>query len=387
MRIIITNNGKEVMNKLYASQSAPDLLDNSEHNSNSKYFNPLLQNINQNNYNTINQKNIENNLNSINEESKSPIFTSNNSKLLSSNNNINLINPKIIKIKDKNFKIPTSFIKKYNQEENQSSQSQIPIVTQSLNVLSILEKNIIDRNQSVPSKSKFNSYNNSIIEESNSNSRLLSGKSDATSLFLPRIKSHYSIGEIMNKNCLDKLNKKIKEKINEHKYDLKIDSKILRKYWSSKNILDQIKKEKNKTIDATNYKLIEYLMKKTSISGNFLKKINECNEEKINQLNKISGKVLIEKEMENNFNKRIKEKLENQKIKETLKFRKIMLSIKNKVKNNIKDNHMNNYLLVKDSNKAVYKNVFKKFRRQYWKKSDNFSRFFPKYQRIHYEEI
>ena len=128
-------------------------------------------------------------------------------------------------------------------------------------------------------------------------------------------------------------------------------------------------------------------MKKTSISGNFLKKIDKCDDDELNYLNKISGKVLIEKEVEKNFNKRIKEKLENQKIKEMVQFRQILLKIKNKVNYNIKDNHMNNYLLVKDSNKAVYRNVFKKFRRQYWKKSDNFSRFFPKYQRVHYEEI
>ena len=382
MRIIITNNGKEVITKLYASQnSAPDIF-------NTRNNNPLIPNINKNNNNTINKNNSESNINSINEESKLPSFSNNNSNLLSSNNNINIINPKIIKVGDKNFKIPISFIKKYNHEENNPSQNQVPIVTQSLNVLSILEKNLSDKNHSVvPSKPKINSSNNSIIEEENSNSRLLSGKSHSSSVFLPKIKSHYSVGQIINKSCLDKLNKKIKEKINEQKYDLKIDSKNLRKYWSSKSIFDEINKEKNKTIDATNYKLIEYLMKKTSISGNFLKKINDCNDDKLNHLNKISGKVLIEKELENNFNKRIKEKLENEKIKETLKFRQILLNIKNKVHNNIKDNHMNNYLLVKDSNKAVYRNVFKKFRKQYWKKSDNFSRFFPKYQRIHYEEI
>ena len=102
-------------------------------------------------------------------------------------------------------------------------------------------------------------------------------------------------------------------------------------------------------------------------------------------LNKISGKILVEKEREKNFNKKMKEKLENQKIKESEEFREILFKIKRKVNSNIKDNHMNNYSLLKDSNKAVYKNVFKNFRRQYWKKSDNFSRFFPKYQNVHYE--
>jgi hypothetical protein len=284
-------------------------------------------------------------------------------------------------------------MKKYQREENPQNVNDIPIVTQSLNVLSELEKNLYDRNQSqnlsLQSKisSKINSVSSTLLEESKANTRLESGKSSSTSVFLPRIRSQYSIGEIINKDCFDKLNKKVIEKIDEQKYDLKIDSKILRKYWSSKDMFDEIKKEKNKTINATNYKLIEYLMKKTSISGNFLKMINQCNEEKLNHLNKISGKILVEKEIEKNFNKRIREKLENDKIKETLQFRQILLKIKDKVKDNIKDNHMNNYLLVKDSNKAVYRNVFKRFRRQYWKKSDNFSRYFPKYQRVHYKEI
>ncbi len=391
MRIIITSNGKEVINKLYSSQSAPDIFNNQP---TSPINNPLIQNANPNNSNSINQKNLESNMNSINDESKLPILSSNISNVLSSsNNNINLINPKIIKLKKNNFKIPKSFIKKYEKDQHLQNQNNIPIVTQSLNVLSELEKNLSYRNQiqnqNMPLQlnSKLSSSNNSILEESKTNTRLDSGKSNSTSVFLPRIKSQYSIGEIINKNCFDKLNKKVIEKIDEQKYDLKIDNKILRKYWSSKNMFDEINKEKNKTIDATNYKLIEYLMKKTSISGNFLKKINECDNEKLNHLNKISGKVLIEKEIEKKFNKRIREKLENQKIKETLQFRQILLKIKDKVKDNIKDNHMNNYLLVKDSNKAVYRNVFKKFRRQYWKKSDNFSRYFPKYQRVHYEEI
>ena len=48
---------------------------------------------------------------------------------------------------------------------------------------------------------------------------------------------------------------------------------------------------------------------------------------------------------------------------------------------------MNNYLSVKNSNKGVYRSVFKNFRKKYWKKSDNFARFFHKNQNVHYEEI
>jgi hypothetical protein len=385
MRIIVTNNGKHVLKKLYSSNSCPDLFNNQSHSVSLRNNNPLLNNanVNQDNTNIINQRNIENNNNhiiSVNEESKLPLFSNYNSHLLSSNNSINSMSPKIVKIKEKNFKIPISFLKKYEKKDNDLINNKIPIVTQSLTVLTALENNLSKNKNS-------NNINNNIIEESysqQSNSRLFSGNSNSS---LPKIRSHYSIGEIINKKCFDKLNKKIKDKIEEQKYDLKVDIKNLRKYSNSKQIFDEINKEKNKSIDASNYKLIEYLMKKTSISKSFLKKLNECDDEKLTHLNKISGKVLIEKENQLNYNKRIKEKLKQQKIKETLQFRKILFNINNEVNNNVKNFHMNNYPLTKDNNKVVYRNVFRKFRRKYWKKSDNFSRFFPKYQRVHYEEL
>lgn len=371
MRIIITNNGKEVLHKLYSSSSCPDIFNNNNHLSDIKNRSNILQSNNQKNIDSIN--------NSINDDSKYLLY--NNSNLASSNRNINLISPKIIKIREKSFKMPLSFLKKYEKKDFLNIQNNTPIIKQSQSVLSNLENNKFTQN-------KINSTSNNIIEDINSNPRLYSGiTKNGSNIILPQIKSHYSIGEIISKNCFEKLNKKIKEKIDEKKYDIKIDDKTLRKNWSYNNIFDEINKRKNKTIEASNYKLIEYLMKKTSISGNFLKKLNECNDEKLMHLNKISGKILVEKEREKNFNKKIREKLENQKIKESEEFREILFKIKKKVNRNIKDNHMNNYSLVKDSNKAVYKSVFKSFRKQYWKKSDNFSRFFPKYQNVHYEEI
>ena len=377
MRIIVTSNGKEFLNKIHSSNSCPVIFNNNQ-TSNIRNDNPLISNNQQNYNNFINQQNnINDNLNNINDDSKIPIKS--NSNLIASNNNFRLISPKILKIRERNYKIPKSFIKKYESKENQINQGETPIIQQSLSILSALDNN----------NNKFNSSNNSVIEEAIPNSRFNSGISRGGdfSVFLPKIKSHYSLGEIINKNCFDKLNKNIKERLQEKERNLSIGNKILRKNWSSFNIYDEINKRKNKTIDIKNYKLIEYLMKKTTISGDFLKKLNDCNDEKFMHLNKISDKILMEKEKQKNYNKRIKEKLEQQKVKESEQFRKILLKIKNNVNNNIKDNHMNKYLLVKDSNKVVYKNVFRKFREKYWKKSNNFSRFFPKYQNVHYEEI
>jgi hypothetical protein len=46
MRIIITNNGKEVLHKLYSSNSSPDIFNKNNHLSDIKNNNNLLQGIN-----------------------------------------------------------------------------------------------------------------------------------------------------------------------------------------------------------------------------------------------------------------------------------------------------------------------------------------------------
>ena len=191
----------------------------------------------------------------------------------------------------------------------------------------------------------------------------------------------------MPKSCLDNFDYKLKEKLDKKKYDLPYENKILRNDWSNKDIFGEFEKKKNKQINTRNYKLIEYLMDKETISKNFLEKINESDEKKIMMLDKLSGKVLEQKENQKIFDRRMKERIANKKIKESLEFRKILLKIKNNVKENIKDDHINKYILVKDSNKAVYRNVFKNFRKKYWKKSDNFSRSFHRYQNVHFEDI
>ena len=171
------------------------------------------------------------------------------------------------------------------------------------------------------------------------------------------------------------------------KHDIPYNNKILRQDWSNRDIFDELDKKKNKEINSRNYKLIEYLMGKNTISKVFLEKINECDEKKFYLFDKLSGKALEEKEKQKLFDKEIRQRIDDKLIKENFEIRKILLKIKNNVKENIKDDHMNKYILVKDSNKGVYRNLFKKFRKKYWKKSDNFSRYFHKSQNVHYEEI
>jgi len=344
MRIIITKNGQRIIRKLSSSKSTPELFNNPNKSREIKdKDNPLLKNY----Y-------------SIQSSAKSQlpnISSSNNSLLFSSNNNIKVIKPKQFTLKKKNLRIPLTFLKRFEKNYEQNN-----IIVSPINILSTLE------NKNENSSNASNSYISS-------------------SVFLPRIKSSYSIREIIPKSCLENFDNKLKEKLDEEKYDVPLENKILRNDWSGRNIFKEFDNKKNKQINSRNYKLIEYLMDKKTLSQNFLNKINQSDEKKMMVLDKLSGKVLEEKENQKIFDKRMKERIENKKIKEGLEFRKILLDIKTKVNDNIKDDHMNKYILVKDNNKAVYRNVFKKFRRKYWKKSDNFSRYFHQYQKVHFEEI
>ena len=344
MRIIITKNGQRIIRKLSSSKSTPELFNNPNKSPELKdKDNPLLKNY----Y-------------SIQSSAKSQlpnISSSNNSLLFSSNNNIKVIKPKQFTLKKKNLRIPLTFLKRFEKNYEQNN-----IIVSPINILSTLE------NKNENSSNASNSYISS-------------------SVFLPRIKSSYSIREIMPKSSLENFDNKLKEKLDEEKYDVPLENKILRNDWSGRNIFKEFDNKKNKQINSRNYKLIEYLMDKKTLSQNFLDKINQSDEKKMMVLDKLSGKVLEEKENQKIFDKRMKERIENKKIKEGLEFRKILLDIKTKVNDNIKDDHMNKYILVKDNNKAVYRNVFKKFRRKYWKKSDNFSRYFHQYQKVHFEEI
>ena len=129
------------------------------------------------------------------------------------------------------------------------------------------------------------------------------------------------------------------------------------------------------------------MLEKKTISKNLLQRINESDEKKLRLLDKLSGKVLEKKESEKIFNKRIKEKIDNKINNDSIELRKMLVQIKNNVIDNIKNDHMNKYTLVKENNKIVYRNIYKKFREKFWKKSNNFARYFHKNQNVTYDEI
>ena len=376
MRIILTENGQKIIQKLTSSNSAQNLLSNINKIQNIK---EKQNKLNKNRYNSIKIKNtfLSNNI------------SSNNSVLFSSNNNIKILGPKLIKLKKRKLKMPLSFVKRYEKKYEQNSSSE-NIIMHPINILSTLENknNNFNTNKNIKNEIKNNNNNYNTADESklnNSNSYILSNNS--SSIFLPRLKSHYSLQEIIPKKCLDDYDTKLKEKINEEKYDLICDYKILRKKNKGEDMFDEFEKIKNKKINVKNYKLIEYLLEQKNISKALLQRIKESDEKKIQNLNRLSGQVLEKNELEKIFNKRIKDKVDNKLNKDSMDIRRSLLQIKLKVNDSIKDTQINKYSLIKENKKFIYRNIFEKFREKFWKKSNNYARYFIKNRSVSYNKI
>ena len=369
MRIILTEKGQKIIQKLYSSHSSQNLFSNINNLQNSKEKENLLI---KKKYYSIQNKNtlLKNNI------------SSSNSVLFSSNNNIKIIGSKPIKLIRRKLKIPLTFLKKYEQKNERNSSSE-NIIMHPINILSTLENKNGNKNTKNEINNNYNTADESKIN--NSNSYVISNAS--SSIFLPRLKSHYCLKEIIPKKCLDDYDNKLREKINSEKYDMICDFKILRKDQNNEHIFKELEKIKNKEINIKNYKLIEYLLEKENISKALLQKINECDEKKFKALDKISGKILENKESEKIFNRRIREKVDNKLNNDSMDIRKKLLQIKQKVNDTIKDEHMNKYSLNKENKKFVYRNIFENFKEKFWKKSNNYERYFHRNRSVSYKKV
>jgi hypothetical protein len=260
MRIIITNEGAKEISSLSKNSSTKSLT--------SKY-NPL--------YNNENKSKDLSKSNSTSIIFSGQIFPKiKNSKSLSKEKNIkskyissfNLsqINPLFIKIKQSKLQIPQEQTDLYDSDK----------------------------------------YNLSfIVKQSNDIFSNLSNRNDLTnnSLSFP-LKQTYNLGEIINKKCFDKLNKRIKKDqfINQH--DKIIDEKDLRKKDESYKVFEEIEKGKKTKIDINHSSLIEYLINKKTISETLLNNLSHYDEDRMNRLNKICQRVIVGQEKEKMFEKK-----------------------------------------------------------------------------------
>ena len=199
--------------------------------------------------------------------------------------------------------------------------------------------------------------------------------SQTNSNTLPMLKNKYSLKEIINEKVFKKLDTKIKSDQYINNHDLIVDFNSFRKQKNDQKVFDEIEKDKRKEIDANNSNLIEYLMGKTTISDKMLKNLNDYNEKRINRINKICQKILVKKEQDANFIKDVQQKMKNKEIAEQeecrQKLKKMNIEICKFYQKLSKEKNLRSV-----NKKDIFASIHKDFSNKYWKKNNNFQRFF-----------
>ena len=116
-------------------------------------------------------------------------------------------------------------------------------------------------------------------------------------------------------------------------------------------------------------------MGKTTISDKMLKNLNDYNEKRINRINKICQKILVKKEQDANFIKDVQQKMKNKEIAEQeechQKLKKMNIEICKFYQKLTKEKNLRSV-----NKKEIFASIHKDFSRKYWKKNNNFQRFF-----------
>lgn len=317
MRIIITNNGiKEV-----ASLSPVSL---SPHRENQTAQFPLRANMLSHSFST---------------PSMITMNTAKNEKMLqhglNSSIDLSLMQPKMIKVKQTKIRLPKEKSELYDLDKstNTTIVKQLPDIYLSLN------------------------------------------SSQSSSNTLPILKNKYSLKEIINEKVFQKLDNKIKNEQYINNHDLIVDFNAFRKQNNAQKVFDEIEKDKKKEIDANNSNLIEYLMGKTTITDKMLKNLNDYNEKRINRINKICQKILVKKEQDAIFAKEVQQRMKNKEIAEQVECRKKLKKMNSEIcifyKKISKEKNLRSV-----NKKEVFASIHKDFSNKYWKKNNNFQRFF-----------
>ena len=148
---------------------------------------------------------------------------------------------------------------------------------------------------------------------------------------------------------------------------------------TDQKIFEDIEKHKKKKIDVNNSNLVEYLMGKTTITDKLLANINSYNEKRMNKINKICQKILAKNEQEKLFQQEVKQIMKNKEIKEREQTRLKMIQMNNDISSFYKKiSAKYNYGGV--SKKDNFLIIHKDFVDKYWKKNNNFKRFFHRRQ-------
>ena len=348
MRIIITNEGVKEISTISKNSSSNSLLT-------TKFYNPL-------NYNSNNDKSRD-------------LMKSNSSSLIFSYQHLPKIN-QINIINNQNEK--SNFLSSYNLSEINA-----PLIQIKTHKLQIPQ----EQNDLYDNDKCNDSF---IVKQTNDILLNISNKNDLTnnnnSSF---IKQNFTLGEIINENCFQKLKKKlIKEQI-VNQNNKKINESDYRKYNDSNKVFKEIEKGKSTKISVNNNSLIEYLYNKKTISETLINNLSNCKEGRLNKINKICQKYIIGQEKEKLILEKSKEKIKLDKIREEEECKKDLELLKLSVDKETKTINNFQFKLLK-SNRNRFSGIFNQFKKKYWLNNNNFQRYFrtkKSFKKIDYNEL
>lgn len=334
MRIIITNEGVKEISTISKNSSSNSLLT-------TKFYNPL-------NYNSNNDKSRD-------------LMKSNSSSLIFSYQHLPKIN-QINILNNQNEK--SNFLSSYNLSEINA-----PLIQIKTHKLQIPQ----EQNDLYDNDKCNDSF---IVKQTNDILLNISNKNDLTnnnnSSF---IKQNFTLGEIINENCFQKLKKKlIKEQI-VNQNNKKINESDYRKYNDSNKVFKEIEKGKSTKISVNNNSLIEYLYNKKTISETLINNLSNCKEGRLNKINKICQKYIIGQEKEKLILEKSKEKIKLDKIREEEECKKDLELLKLSVDKETKTINNFQFKLLK-SNRNRFSGIFNQFKKKYWLNNNNFQRYF-----------
>ncbi len=329
MRIIVTNEGVKEISSLSKNSSTNSLMT-------SKFSNPL-------NYNNNNDKNKD-------------LMKSNSTSLIFSYQHL----PKIKQINILNNQNEKSnFISSYNLSEINT-----PLIKIKTHKLQIPQ----EQSDLYDSDKNNDSF---IVKQTNDILLNISNRNNSSSF----IKQNFTLGEIINENCFQKLKKKLVKEQMINQNNKKIDENDFRKNYDSNKVFEEIEKGKGTKINVNNNSLIEYLYNKKSISETLINNLSNYKEGKLNKINKICQKCIILQEKEKLFLEKSKEKIQLEKRKEEEECKRDIDLLKLSVDKEITTINNFNFKLIK-ANRNRFSGIFNQFKKKYWLNNNNFQRFF-----------
>ena len=248
-------------------------------------------------------------------------------------------NFKTIKVLNhENLDIPFLMSKKYNDNNNNSSQ----------------------KTNSVPDL--FYSINETIDKEITNKSR---------NIKLPVIRTSFPIKYIINPYSYKKLENEVKCKRDNLKRVKLNENNFRSEYYDDP--VKKFERSVSSEIKIQNKNLIMYLNKDNDISNNFIKQLSNFNDEKLIKLNKICQKVFLFKNKNQNIQKNIKDKLNE----DTVKINNTYKNRLNELKKDLeKSKSILNFQYPKFNKKDRYINQYRKAEKD-WIRYDT-ERYFKK---------